>query len=411
MAKKNKRDSQIITRRDDYLHIPWLQKVFNGPELGTSTIGRMTIPVETLQDVIFNNLYQQLTEYTMSNGYPVYEKIFYELKVAKGGVVNETFLKGLVEKFNLTLIFNKQKRDASDTSSYYYANVLVYVSDVGIVEITVSGDNCCVELVNFSLKRHHDMIDYVEANITDVKLKSSFSMVMVQGNSIDFEDLDIDILEFNPKNYSTAVVDQYDNILKQLNAPGNGKLLIMQGPPGTGKSSLIRGLLHDLKDESSFIFLPTNMLTQIVTPSFLPALIRESKSDKSIVLIIEDADDSLIERATDNLGVISTLLNMTSGLLGDSLNLRVIATTNMRKSDIDPALTRSGRLFDLMEFEALDSDQAKELYKSLGGKEEYNGSGILADIYQSVRLEGKGAKSETTSVDSGRKVKRKVGFC
>ena len=74
---------------------------------------------------------------------------------------------------------------------------------------------------------------------------------------------------------------------------------------------------------------------------------------------------------------------MTSGLLGDSLNLRVIATTNMKKTEIDSALMRPGRLFDLIEFQELEYDQAQELYISLGGEGKYpkDAERTLASIY------------------------------
>lgn len=395
----------------DICRIPWLQGMESG---GPGVSFYADDPVQ-----VFNSkVYDRLTSWALYNGLAIRETSSSRLQAAKNSTINPDFVEELSKLFKVFCLGKKQHAiDPTSENDYDAQTQFTYLHESGILELRVFRSNIVAVSYCFS-----EDIDVKLSNFLSTYIKkpsvpqSSFSMVTVQGQSMDFEQLRIPTMKFNPLNYTPRIVAQYEEIVDSFNAPGKGKLLIMQGEPGTGKSSIIRSLMEDMKDQSTFIFLPTNMLTQIVTPSFLPALIRESESDKSKVLIIEDADDCLVERATDNLGIISTLLNMTSGLLGDSLNLRVIATTNMKKADIDPALTRSGRLFDLMEFEALGPEQAYELLVSLSDKDSTTiaapKSGILADIYATAAASNKKKKvmvDTNVSVITTKKI-RKFGF-
>ena len=61
-------------------------------------------------------------------------------------------------------------------------------------------------------------------------------------------------------------------------------------------------------------------------------------------------------------------LNMGDGLISRP-NKKIIFTTNLENlSDIDPALTRPGRCYDIIEFEPLTVDQAKAVAE-ISGKE------------------------------------------
>jgi DNA replication protein DnaC len=287
-----------------------------------------------------------------------------------------------------------------------------FINEDALIEGTVSNKRASIQLRCVDTELFDKLAAYFDQlKIPEDQNKSSFSMAMIDDQRINFDELKLDSLKFNPINYHPSVVTKYENIVEKFSFQSTGKLLIMQGPPGTGKTSLIRSLLHDLKENSQFIFLPTNMLTQLVTPSFLPALIRESDPEKSMILIIEDADDTLVERNGDNLGVISTLLNMTSGLLGDSLNIRVIATTNMKRTEIDSALTRPGRLFDFIEFQPLEYEQSQELYTSLGGEGIYPDTSerTLATIYSQTKAKISN-NIEVKQNYPWKQARRKVGF-
>jgi SpoVK/Ycf46/Vps4 family AAA+-type ATPase len=106
-------------------------------------------------------------------------------------------------------------------------------------------------------------------------------------------------------------------------------------------------------------------------------------------LILEDADNILTPRGKDNLSLISTLLNMTSGILGSMLDIRAVATTNSPTKDIDPALMRPGRLSSHVTVGELDKEKAASVFKRLTGKAKtFSGQVSLAEVYRLAREAG-----------------------
>jgi ATP-dependent 26S proteasome regulatory subunit len=86
-------------------------------------------------------------------------------------------------------------------------------------------------------------------------------------------------------------------------------------------------------------------------------------------------------RGSDNQEEVSSILNLTDGMLGDFLGLQIICTINCRVSDIDQALLRPGRLIAHRKFERLNPAQAarlaSQLGKSLPQREDYS----LAEVF------------------------------
>lgn len=76
------------------------------------------------------------------------------------------------------------------------------------------------------------------------------------------------------------------------------------------------------------------------------------------MVIIEDAETLLMQRASDNHDALSNLLNIADGFLGAFLNLQIICTINTPIDKIDPALLRPGRLLASYTFKRLSFEQA-----------------------------------------------------
>ena len=154
----------------------------------------------------------------------------------------------------------------------------------------------------------------------------------------DFKEIDVKINEF-------------------LETKDSG-LVILHGEPGTGKTSYIRNLMKQTKKK--VIYMPSGLMSNITTPTFLPFALREMKGN---ILIIEDCEQLLRSRdATPGIndGLIN-ILDITDGILGDSFNTKIICTYNTNKEIIDNALKRKGRLYIEYEFKALTYEKAKEL--------------------------------------------------
>ena len=83
---------------------------------------------------------------------------------------------------------------------------------------------------------------------------------------------------------------------------------------------------------------------------------------------------------------VTSLLNISDGILGDILKCPIILTYNCPKQDIDEALRRKGRLQIDYEFGPLEIDDAKKLAKHLGFskkeiEEHIKNKMVIADIY------------------------------
>jgi len=70
-------------------------------------------------------------------------------------------------------------------------------------------------------------------------------------------------------------------------------------------------------------------------------------------LIIEDAEDPIRGDGHERPPQIATLLNLSDGLVGELLEFQIIVTVNCPLEDIDPAITRKGRLMAYHEFRRL----------------------------------------------------------
>jgi SpoVK/Ycf46/Vps4 family AAA+-type ATPase len=86
---------------------------------------------------------------------------------------------------------------------------------------------------------------------------------------------------------------------------------------------------------------------------------RHKKKQK--IVLLEDAEDLLLPREGSSRDRVSNLLNLADGLLGDHLKIQVIATTNEKVRELDPAILRPGRLMGSREFRRLNRNEAQRL--------------------------------------------------
>jgi len=98
------------------------------------------------------------------------------------------------------------------------------------------------------------------------------------------------------------------------------------------------------------------------------------------ILVIEDAETTLMKRAGDNSSAVSNLLNMSDGFPADFLNLCIICTFNTELENIDPALLRKGRLRGIQEFKLLQPEQVRELSSHINTEIVANKPMSLAEV-------------------------------
>jgi hypothetical protein len=225
-----------------------------------------------------------------------------------------------------------------------------------------------------------------------------------QYGEYDFEPIKLD----NSKkvdielNYGKKFSEIHETILNRLNQNTNG-LYMFHGAPGTGKTTYIKYLTNVI--ERDFIYVPTNMLEYFTTdPNSLSMLLRKPNS----VLILEDAEKAILKREDGgSSSSVSSLLNLSDGIMSDIMKTSIIVTYNCSKHDIDDALRRKGRLQIDYEFGLLPVDDAKELAESLNYPNDFINKEItepisLADIYN--------LQTKVDFLDKKEKTNRIIGF-
>ena len=99
------------------------------------------------------------------------------------------------------------------------------------------------------------------------------------------------------------------------------------------------------------------------------------------MIILEDAEEVLAPRNEGGKNTVSNILNLSDGLLAESLQSRLICSFNTKKTQVDPALLRKGRLKVEHEFLPLGVEEANKLLKHLGVEDKVTKPTVLSDLY------------------------------
>ncbi|MCB9032387.1 MAG: AAA family ATPase [Chitinophagales bacterium] len=173
-------------------------------------------------------------------------------------------------------------------------------------------------------------------------------------------DIDIKKTKLNIDLYYNDDFIEVHNIIKtRLNTKNDKGIVLLHGLPGTGKTTYLRYLIGIVKKR--VLFVPPSVAANITNPEFISLLLEYPNS----LLVIEDAENIIMDRTTNGNSAVSNLLNISDGLLADCLNIQIICTFNMSISKIDSALMRKGRLIAKYNFEKLSIEKAQQLAQHL----------------------------------------------
>lgn len=242
-----------------------------------------------------------------------------------------------------------------------------------------------IKLCDDWLEIYFDTKSYDKAN----SLLNEFKSYKAPGKEKDFEinvismsddSLDLKTLAIKP---TILDIDLYYNddfkiidatIKERLGKENDKGIVLLHGLPGTGKTTYLRYLIGNL--QKKVMFVSPGVAGNLMNPEFMDLLL----DNPNAVLIIEDAENIIMDRKYSSQSSVSNLLNISDGLLSDCLNVQIICTFNSEISFVDNALLRKGRLIARYEFGKLSIDKAKALRDHLGLTTEINKPMTLAEI-------------------------------
>lgn len=211
-----------------------------------------------------------------------------------------------------------------------------------------------------------------------IKPKKTTQISLIINNTKGLTTKNIDIKK--PKlsldlHYNDDFKKVHELIVKNIRKKNSKGLYLFHGLPGTGKSTYIKYLIHQQKKD--VIFLSPKMAGNLDDLALTEFLL----DNQNCVLVIEDAEELILSRDNHHNSKLSFLLNLTDGLLGESLGIQIIATFNTDLKNIDKALLRKGRLTSIYDFEPLTVEKSNRLLKGLGHDINITNPLVLADIF------------------------------
>jgi len=230
--------------------------------------------------------------------------------------------------------------------------------------------------VNINIDGEKPFIDKYKELILSILQETGSTIKWIYDDKGSYVDVPLDtskqpIQELYPFLGDINLEDYYNMFITS-----DAAILILIGPPGTGKTSFVKGMIDHSKSSAMI----TYNIDQLDADSLFVEFIENQSCN---FLIIEDCD-TLISSRTDGNNIMHRFLNVSDGIV-KTKNKKIIFTTNLPDvKDIDEALIRPGRCFDVVNFQELTRDQAEILAKKFDktireDKESYTIADVLSE--------------------------------
>lgn len=256
----------------------------------------------------------------------------------------------------------------------YGSECAVIVMDNAIVEVYPSNNT-----IDFTISAEFKVIDSIKEYILETFEEIKVYINWIYNSHMERVSVPIDsslspVDEMYPFLNGESLDDYYKRYMESRSS-----ILILIGPPGTGKTSFIRGMLQSTEQSAMVTYDQKVLATD--------SLFTEFMNDHSNVLVIEDADLVLSSRKEGN-DMMSKFLNVGDGLVTVK-GKKIIFSTNLPSiKDIDEALLRPGRCFDILQFDELDTAEAKKLVDKIGVDFNFDSTRhrySVAEIYSGIK--------------------------
>ena len=220
------------------------------------------------------------------------------------------------------------------------------------------------------------LLDFIKGFKKEKPNKAHINLIISQPHGLDNKKIDFTKPRLDLSGtYNDDFGSFHEKMLKVLQEENKSGLHLLYGKPGTGKSTYIRYLCGLVKKE--IVFLPGQMAQNLDNIAMTKYLMDNPNS----ILVIEDAEELIVSRDQQRNSNLAMILNITDGILGESLGIQIIATFNTGVQNIDPALKRKGRLKSAYEFKALTPEKANNLLREQHPNYTTGKEMTLAEIY------------------------------
>lgn len=237
--------------------------------------------------------------------------------------------------------------------------------------ILILQQNILVELDDDYCEILHDgcrsaLVEEIAALVFQFKEKQrrqplEINLIVQSRNGLELKAMEIKRTKLDLDLFYEDDFKAVDIIIQQRLKKNNDKgIVLLHGLPGTGKTTYLRYLVGRLKKR--VLFLSPSVAGNLMNPDFIELLI----DNPNTVLIIEDAENIIMDRKHNSSSSVSNLLNISDGLLADFLNVQLICTFNSELTLVDKALLRKGRLIARYEFGKLGIAKSQALSNHLG---------------------------------------------
>lgn len=265
--------------------------------------------------------------------------------------------------------------------------------------VLILKNNCIVEFDDSYCEVYHDGKDEVFVNevttlVNQFKERQrrqplEINLIVQNRSSLELKAMEIKRTKLDLNLFYEDDFKEVDELIRKRLGQKNDKgIVLLHGLPGTGKTTYLRYLVGKIKKR--VLFLSPSVAGNLMNPDFIELLI----DNPNTVLIIEDAENIIMDRKHNSSSSVSNLLNISDGLLADFLNVQLICTFNSSLTMVDSALMRKGRLIAKYEFGKLGIEKAGQLSTHFGFDTKIDKPMTIAEIANPNEKEQKPVSKE-----------------
>jgi hypothetical protein len=321
---------------------------------------------------ILDDYYGYLSEYRLYYAYFQSLPSVIEVEGTRADALIETIERGHVGK----VIARHEKTIYNNARNQFAHNEVLFLTEERML-FQVEDTDLRVLYPATESKRAKEIVHGLRSNFTKPGKEKSISLLVSKFDRLTTTPLNIRKPKLSlSTHYNDDLLPIHQKMLRELKKKNQSGLFLLHGQPGTGKSTYLKHLIHNLNKK--VIFVTNAIAATLETPTMTKFLI----DHENCIFVIEDAEELLTSREMGRNSSIAMLLNLTDGLLGESLGIQIIATFNTEQKKIDKALLRKGRLSSIYEFKTLSLDKTVSLMSDLGHQlPQQTRQMTLAEIY------------------------------